>query len=146
MTRLNSYRELEHLHEQLKKQRESITIRVMICGDTSCLASKSQAVIDAVEKELSNQGLNENVRLYVTGCLGFCAQGPVMIIEPGDLFYCHVSASDAFEIVSETLVKGKVIERLLYTDPDTGEKKQTVSEIPFYKAQDRPILILFQKG
>ncbi len=140
MTRLNSFRELEHLRERLKEQRKNITSTVMICGGTGCQASQSRAVIDAVRKELSKQGLNMSVRLCVTGCHGFCEQGPVMIIEPSKMFYCHVSPDDAFEIVSQTLVKGEVIERLLYTDPATDERVQTYPEIPFYRAQDRQIL------
>ncbi len=140
MTRLNSFRELEHLRERLREQRKNITSTVMICGGTGCQASRSRAVIDAVRKELSKQGLDMSVRLCVTGCHGFCEQGPVMIIEPSKMFYCHVSPDDAFEIVSQTLVKGEVIERLLYTDPATGERVQTYPEIPFYRAQDRQIL------
>ena len=140
MPRLNSYRELEHLREQLREQRQNITTAVMVCGGTGCQASQSQAVIDAVRDELSRQGLEHSVRLCVTGCHGFCEQGPVMVIEPGNVFYCHVSPEDAFEIVSQTLTKGEVIERLLYTDPVSGKRFQTESEIPFYQAQDRQIL------
>jgi NADH-quinone oxidoreductase subunit F len=80
------------------------------------------------------------VRLCVTGCHGFCEQGPIIVIEPGNVFYCHVSPEDAFEIVSQTLVKGEIIERLLYTDPVSGEKVQTESEVPFYRAQDQQLL------
>jgi NADH-quinone oxidoreductase subunit F len=140
MPRLNSYRELEHLREQLRGQRQSITTTVMICGGTGCQASRSQAVIDAVGGELSSQGLGQSVRLCVTGCHGFCEQGPVMIIEPGNIFYCHVAPEDAFEIVYQTVVKGEVIERLLYTDPISGKRVKTEAEIPFYRAQDRQIL------
>jgi NADH-quinone oxidoreductase subunit F len=80
------------------------------------------------------------VRLCVTGCHGFCEQGPVIIIEPGNIFYCRVLPEDAFEIVSQTLVQGEIIERLLYTDPVSGNRIQTESEIPFYQAQDRQLL------
>jgi len=140
MSRLNSFRELEHLREWLREQRQSITTTVMVCGGTGCRASRSQAVIDAVRDELSRQGLDTSVRLCVTGCHGFCEQGPVIIVEPGNIFYCHVSPEDAFEIVYQTVMKGEVIERLLYTDPVSGEKFQTESEIPFYRAQDRLLL------
>jgi len=140
MSRLNSFRELEHLREWLREQRQSITTTVMVCGGTGCRASRSQAVIDAVRDELSKQGLDTSVRLCVTGCHGFCEQGPVIIIEPGNIFYCHVLPEDAFEIVYQTVMKGEVIERLLYTDPVSGEKFQTESEIPFYRAQDRLLL------
>jgi NADH:ubiquinone oxidoreductase subunit F (NADH-binding)/(2Fe-2S) ferredoxin len=140
VSRLNSYRELEHLREQLREQRRNITTTVMVCGGTGCKASRSQAVIDAVRGELSRQGLDTKVRLCVTGCHGFCEQGPVIIIEPSSIFYCHVSPEDAFEIVYQTVVKGEVVERLLYTDPVSGKTARTMSEIPFYRTQDRQIL------
>ena len=140
MPRLNSSRELEHLRERLEEQRRNITTTLMVCGGPGCQVSGSGAVIDAVRDELSRQGLGLSVRLCVTGCHGFCEQGPVIVIEPGNVFYCHVSPEDAFEIVSQTVVKGEVIERLLYTDPVSGERVQTESEVPFYKAQDQQLL------
>jgi NADH:ubiquinone oxidoreductase subunit F (NADH-binding)/(2Fe-2S) ferredoxin/Pyruvate/2-oxoacid:ferredoxin oxidoreductase delta subunit len=140
MLRLNSYRELEHLREQLREKRKCITTTVMVCGGTGCKASRSEEVIEAISKELSRQGLDTSVRLCVTGCHGFCEQGPVMIIEPHNIFYCHVSPDDAFEIVYQTVANEKVIERLLYTDPVSGKTYRTMAEIPFYQAQDRQIL------
>ncbi len=140
MPRLNSIRELEHLRERRREQRQDITTTVMVCGGTGCQASRSQAVIDAVRDELARQRLDRSVRLCVTGCHGFCEQGPVIIIEPGNVFYCHVSSEDAFEIVYQTVMKGEIIERLLYTNPVSGERVQTEAEIPFYRAQDRQIL------
>jgi NADH:ubiquinone oxidoreductase subunit F (NADH-binding)/(2Fe-2S) ferredoxin/NAD-dependent dihydropyrimidine dehydrogenase PreA subunit len=140
MSRLNSFRELEHLRQQLREQRQNITTTVMVCGGTGCQASRSRAVIDAVSDELSRQELDMRVRLCVTGCHGFCEQGPVMIIEPGNVFYCHVSPEDAFEVVYQTVMKGEIIERLLYTDPVSGKTVRIMSEIPFYRAQDRQIL------
>ena len=140
MSRLNSFRELEHLRERLREERQNITTTVMVCGGTGCQASRSRAVIEAVRNELSQQGLDSKVRLCVTGCHGFCEQGPVMVIEPGNIFYCHVSPDDAFEIVSQTVVRGEVIERLLYTTRFPERRVRTESEIPFYRAQDRQIL------
>jgi NADH:ubiquinone oxidoreductase subunit F (NADH-binding)/(2Fe-2S) ferredoxin/Pyruvate/2-oxoacid:ferredoxin oxidoreductase delta subunit len=140
MPRLNSYRELEHLRQRLREQRQNIATTVMVCGGTGCRTSNSQAVIDAIRDELSSQGLDDSVRLCVTGCHGFCEQGPVVIIEPGNIFYCHVTPEDAFEIVYQTLMRSEVIERLLYQDPVSGERFKTEAEIPFYKAQDRRIL------
>jgi NADH:ubiquinone oxidoreductase subunit F (NADH-binding)/(2Fe-2S) ferredoxin len=140
MPRLNSARELEHLRERFRQQRQDISTTVMVCGGTGCQASNSRAVVDAVRAELSRQGLEQKVRLCVTGCHGFCEQGPVMVIEPGNTFYCRVSPEDAFEIVYHTVMNGELIERLLYTDPVSGEKCRTEAEIPFYKAQDRQIL------
>jgi len=140
MSRLNSFRELEHLREGLRERLEKYTTTVMLCGGPGCHAARSQAVIDAIRKELSAQRLTSEVRLLVTGCHGFCEEGPLMVIEPGNLFYHRISPDDAFEIVSQTLVKGKVIERLLYTDPISCKKIQTEAEIPFYRLQDRELL------
>jgi NADH:ubiquinone oxidoreductase subunit F (NADH-binding)/(2Fe-2S) ferredoxin/NAD-dependent dihydropyrimidine dehydrogenase PreA subunit len=140
MTRLNSVRELEHLRDNLREKRKKTAATIMICGGTGCQASRSQAVIDAVRNELSGQGLGASVCLCVTGCHGFCEQGPIMVIEPGNIFYCRVSPQDAFEIVSQTVAKGQIIDRLLYTDPVSGKTVKTEADVPFYRAQDRQIL------
>jgi NADH-quinone oxidoreductase subunit F len=97
-------------------------------------------VIDAVKKELKKQKVGRKVTVRVTGCHGFCEQGPMMVLEPGNIFYCHLQPEDASDIVTKTLLKGEVIERLLYTDPVTSEKIQTEAEIPFYRAQDRQLM------
>jgi NADH-quinone oxidoreductase subunit F len=140
MARLNSFRELEHSRERFREQRKVFTRTIMICGGTGCQASKSPVVIEAVRKELAGHKLENSVRLCTTGCHGFCEQGPVMIIEPGNTLYCHVAPEDAFEIISQTAMKGELVERLLYADPVTGKKFKTVAEVPFYKSQDRQIL------
>jgi len=140
MPRLNSYRELEHLRGQLRDERQDIATTVMVCGGTGCRASSSHAVTEAVRDELCRQGLDRSVRLCVTGCHGFCEQGPVMVIEPGNVLYCHVSPEDVFEIVSQTVMKGELVEHLLYVDPESGERIRTEAEIPFYRAQERRIL------
>ncbi len=140
MPRLNSVRELDHLHLNLQDKQDTYVKTIMVCGGTGCRASNSQAVIDALQKELAGHKMENPVRLCVTGCHGFCEQGPVMIIEPGNVFYCHVTPEDAYEIVSRTIVRDEVIDRLLYVDETTGRKYRTVDEIPFYQAQDRRIL------
>ena len=140
MPRLNSPRELQYLREQIREQRKSITTTLMVCGGTGCQANNSRGVIEALREELSRQRLDETVRLCVTGCHGFCEQGPVMVIEPSNVFYCHVTPEDAFEIVYQTVMNGEVIEHLLYTDPVSGRKIRTEAEIPFYRAQDRQVL------
>jgi NADH:ubiquinone oxidoreductase subunit F (NADH-binding)/(2Fe-2S) ferredoxin len=140
MSRLNSYRELEHLRESLKEQSKQYKTTVMICGGPGCHASGSQAVIESIRNELNAHDLVSEVRLLVTGCHGFCEAGPLMVIEPGNLLYCHVSPDDAFEIVTRTLLKGEIIDRLLYEDPVSGKKIEKEADIPFYQGQDRELL------
>jgi NADH-quinone oxidoreductase subunit F len=97
-------------------------------------------VLACLSKELARDGIGVKIKLRTTGCHGFCEQGPLMVIEPENLFYCKIKPEDVAEIVSETLGKGRVIERLLYRDPATGNIVHKESNIPFYKAQDRAIL------
>jgi len=113
---------------------------ISICGGTGCRASGAQDVIDALRKGLEKRELEKSIRIRVTGCHGFCEQGPLMIIEPGNLFYCGLKPEDTAEIIDKTILRGEVLERLLYIDPVTSKKAQTGSEIPFYRAQDRQLL------
>jgi NADH:ubiquinone oxidoreductase subunit F (NADH-binding)/(2Fe-2S) ferredoxin len=140
MLQLSTKADLGSLGKELLHNRRKINKTLVLCGGTGCKASRSQEVIDAVKKELLMQGMDSIVQLRITGCHGFCEQGPIAVLEPGNIFYCHITSDDAHEIVSKTLREGEVIERLLYTDPVSGKKIRTESEIPFYIAQDRQLL------
>ena len=140
MPRINTIVALETLRKALQNDRKSFKTSLTLCGGTGCQASRAQDLISAVKNELIKQGLEKSVLVRATGCHGFCEQGPIAVIEPGNIFYCHVLPDDAHEIITETVCKGKVLERLLYTDPVSGERIQTESEIPFYQAQDRQLL------
>jgi NADH:ubiquinone oxidoreductase subunit F (NADH-binding)/(2Fe-2S) ferredoxin/Pyruvate/2-oxoacid:ferredoxin oxidoreductase delta subunit len=140
MPRLNTKEDLETMGKQFLLGRENINKTLIVCGGTGCTASRSRDVIDALNKELVTQEMDFEVHLRITGCHGFCEQGPIAVIEPGNIFYCHITPEDARDIVTKTLKNGEVIERLLYTDPVSGEKVRKESEIPFYKAQDRQLL------
>jgi len=138
--KLSSVAELTALRKELIARCQTETATVTLCGGTGCQASGCRAVVDAVEAELARQEVADTVQVRVTGCHGFCEQGPLMVIEPGNVFYCHVQPDDAAEIVAETIVRGRVIDRLLYQDPVSGEKVRTEREIPFYAAQDQVLL------
>jgi len=139
-SRLKTIKDLAPLRNSLIKEREKLRATIVICGGTGCQASRSLAVIDEVKKQLAKHKLKKSVNVRTTGCHGFCEQGPVMVIEPDEIFYCHVSPDDAAEIVTKTIRDGEIIERLLYTDPVSGKTIKTESEIPFYLAQDRYLL------
>jgi NADH-quinone oxidoreductase subunit F len=110
---------------------------VLICGGTGCTASGSLAVREAMAEELKRRELANEVRLVETGCRGFCAMGPVMIIYPEGIFYCQVSVADVPIIVEETLVKGRVVQRLTYKEPLTHKAVPFYKDIPFYGKQFR---------
>ena len=140
MPKLSTASQLTALRDELTKLRQTSRKSVTMCGGTGCQASGCRAVVEAVAAELAAQGLTDSVKLRVTGCHGFCEQGPLMVIEPGNVFYCHVGPDDANEIVAQTIDRGDLIERLLYTDPVSGEKARTESQIPFYAAQDQVLI------
>jgi NADH-quinone oxidoreductase subunit F len=140
MPKIKSIKELQTARKKILKDRKKIISTLTVCGGTGCQASRSRAVIDAFRKELSGQGLEEKVYLRATGCHGFCEQGPIAVIEPGNIFYCHVLPEDANDIITKTVLKNKIIKRLLYVDPVSGKTIRTESKIPFYRAQDRQLL------
>ena len=131
----------------LDKQRDEILagqdpsrISIKVCGGTGCLALSSDEVAAAFEQELKAQGVEGSVEMKTTGCPGFCEQGPLVVIHPERIFYTRVQPKDVADIVSKTVIKGEIIDRLLYKDPLTGEKIVYETEVPFYKQQKRILL------
>ena len=112
---------------------------VLICGGTGCSASNSNEIRAHLEKEIANVGLDSEVKVVQTGCFGLCALGPIMIVYPEGTFYSRVTTDDVPEIVSEHLLKGRVVRRLVYDETlqeGTNEVK-SLSETSFYKKQKR---------
>jgi len=132
--------DLAQLRETLVSARDPEKTCITICAGTGCLAGGCKPVIEAFRAEIERQGLADEVDIRTTGCHGFCERGPLVVIHPQGLFYERVKAEDVPEIISETVVQGNIIDRLLYTDPQTGEKIAYERDIPFYKLQTRVIL------
>jgi NADH-quinone oxidoreductase subunit F len=130
--------DLESLSEFLLQKRDPGKILIRICN-TGCRARKSAKVIEAFENEVREQGLQDKVEIKKTGCHGFCEMGPIVVIEPENIFYCRVKPEDAVDIVSETILNGNVVERLLWKNPDTEEFVKCEKDIPFYKKQKKNI-------
>jgi len=136
MSRINSFAELEKLRQEIKGKRDSNKPCITLCSGTACHASASESVNEALERELDRQGLKGEIGLRRTGCHGFCEKGPLVVVYPEETCYINVQPEDAAEIVQGVKEK-KIIERLLYSNPVTGEKIVHESEIPFYKNQQR---------
>lgn len=113
---------------------------VLVCGGTGCTSSGSQRIRDRLEKEIAANGLSEEVGVVKTGCFGLCALGPVMIVYPEGTFYSMVQEDDIPEIVSEHLLKGRVVTRLLYDETTKTDKIIPLNETNFYKKQHRVAL------
>ena len=114
--------------------------QILICAGTGCISSGTLDVNDALQEELKKHGLQDKVRIILSGCHGFCEKGPIFIVYPEDIFYCGVTAEDMPELVEEHLVKGNKVERLLYQDPVSEEFLTSYVDIPFYKHQKRVVL------
>jgi NADH-quinone oxidoreductase subunit F len=140
MERLNSPADLENLRKKILSKNDPKKPAVTLCISTGCEALGAKDVLKAFKEEFKKQGLEGKVNIKETGCLGFCEKGPRVVVYPEDIAYFKVQASDVPEIVSKTLLNKEVIERLLYADPNTGTTARHLSDVPFYKYQQRILM------
>ena len=137
MRKINSPADLEGLRKDILSKRNPNKPCITLCSGTACRASGSEKVAAAIVQEIEKQGLKGEVDFRRTGCHGFCEKGPIAVIYPEEICYLQVMPEDISEITSRTLKEKKVVDRLLYVDPNTSEKATHESDIPFYKNQER---------
>ncbi len=139
--KLNTRTDLNALRNRLQTAYDPNKTRVRVCM-TGCRASGADAVSAALAKEIARLPAAErkNIEVVETGCHGFCAQAPVIEIDPVSIFYGQVKPADVPEIVQKTILNKKPINRLAYKDPATGQPITQAAEVPFYKAQERSVL------
>ncbi len=113
---------------------------ILLCGGTGCHASGSIAVRKALLEELDKRKLSDEIRLVETGCNGFCAMGPILVVYPEGIIYMLVQPGDVPELVEEHFIKGRPLERLFYKEPTTEEVIPTMQEIPFFALQELRVL------
>ena len=104
---------------------------VVLCGGTGCLSSNSAEIRQRFERLVEEKGLSDRVTVNQVGCFGYCSQGPFVKIYPEDTLYRMVQLEDVDEIVESDLLGGRIVERLLYVDPATGQKVAKQDEINF---------------
>ncbi len=152
MAIIKSFEELRSLNEKLKP---TLDLRIhnenandakgglkeiLVCGGTGCHSSESDKIIENLKKHAKEAGIADKVTVHLAGCFGFCAKGPIVKIHPDNVFYVHVSIDDAKEIIEEHILKGNVIERLLFEEPSIQQKVQKHDDMSFYKKQLRVAL------
>jgi NADH-quinone oxidoreductase subunit F len=115
-------------------------IQIRLCRGSSCAASGASTIADALERCIKDNRLEKKVKLITTGCHGLCEMGPIVIVNPGDTLYARVKIEDIEDIVQQHILKGEIIERLVYHDPITGQAIPSYSEIKFYFEQERRVL------
>ena len=113
---------------------------VLVCGGTGCTSSGSTRIIEALEREIADKGLTEEIKVIKTGCFGLCALGPIMIVYPEGAFYSMVKPEDIPEIVEEHLLKGRIVSRLLYQETVHEDTIKSLNHTKFYEKQKRVAL------
>jgi NADH-quinone oxidoreductase subunit F len=141
MARLQDLKSLMGYRERIRHRTDPSRPCLRICM-TGCRAYGAVEIRDAILEQIRARRLEGEVELRETGCHGFCAKAPVMAVDPHGWVYQEVRPEDASEIVTETLLGGRVVNRLLYGDPKTGERFLTMDQIPFYRRQQRRVLDL----
>lgn len=139
MALINSPAELETFRSGILSKRKENKPCITICSGSACRASGSEEVAAGIVAELERRGLSDRIDVRKTGCHGFCERGPIAVIHPSEVCYLQIKTGDVEEIVTSAEGPEKIIERLLYTNPENGEKIVHENEIPFYKNQERLI-------
>ena len=110
---------------------------VLVCGGTGCSSSGSAELIKRFEEQIAKNGLDREVKVVRTGCFGLCEAGPVVIVYPEGTFYSRIRPDDVDEIVSEHLLKGRIVQHLVYKEKADEEQHVTLDNIDFYRPQMR---------
>ncbi len=112
-------------------------MHILVCGGTGCKSADSAKIVDSLNAELESHGIESEAKVILTGCFGFCEQGPIVKVIPDNTFYTQVKPSDAKEIIEEHIIKGRKVTRLLYTNPENKEHVSDSKHMGFYKKQIR---------
>ncbi|HDJ22866.1 MAG TPA: NADH-quinone oxidoreductase subunit NuoF [Candidatus Aminicenantes bacterium] len=130
---------IEKLKEKVINSRDKTKTWVTVCGGTGCHAYGCMKVVEAFQEEIKKKNLVDTVGVRTTGCHGFCERGPLVVIQPEGIFYQRVGVDDVPAIVEETVVNKKIVEKLLYRDPQTKQAIIHEQDVPFYSKQKRII-------
>jgi NADH-quinone oxidoreductase subunit F len=146
MKKLKSVKELLELAQELEEKSAKVKKRIIICGGTGCRSNGSLELFHIFQESLKKHKLHKEVELKMSGCHGFCQMGPVVVVEPEEIFYQQVglenASRDVEDIIRKTLQAGKYVDRLLYRNPRTDERVPIYHDIPFYANQHRIALRL----
>jgi len=139
MTKLQSVAELEKFRAEILFRRDPAKPCIAVCAGAACDGMDSAAVAAAFLAEVARQTLGDKLEVRTTGCHGYCEKGPNVVVTPGEICYFEVQPTDVAEVIAATL-KGEVVDRLVYKDPNTGAKAVHMNEVPFYKHQMRLLM------
>lgn len=134
MLRITSENDLNKIITDVENSR-TYRKEVIVCGGTGCMSSGNDKILENLQNKVKELGLENEIRIVKTGCVGFCEKGPIVKIMPDNTFYAEVKPDDVDEIVAKDLIANETVKKLLYKDPDTKEVIQNSDHLNFYKKQ-----------
>lgn len=134
MLRITSENDLNKIITDVEKNR-TYRKEVIVCGGTGCMSSGNDKILENLQNKVKELGLESEIRIVKTGCVGFCEKGPIVKIMPDNTFYAEVTPDDVDEIVAKDLITNETVKKLLYKNPITKETIQNSDQINFYKKQ-----------
>ncbi|QIB26978.1 NADH-ubiquinone oxidoreductase-F iron-sulfur binding region domain-containing protein [Caloranaerobacter azorensis] len=123
--------------KEYKIENEIKKYHILVCAGTGCTSSKSNIVRQKLEKEIEKRNLQDRVKVFKTGCFGFCKLGPIIVVHPDRTFYIKVDQNDVDDILDKHIMNGQVVEKLLYKSPSNNKIQETIDEIDFFNHQIR---------
>ncbi len=137
MKRLSSIEDLERLRQKIIDKRERVKKRIRVCDGPGCHSGGGAKLIEQFQQLLRERKLDDRFEAVATGCHGFCARGPIVVVEPENIFYQRVRVEHVAQIVDKSVIGNEWVEELLYEDPDTGKPIVYERDLPFYANQER---------
>ncbi|ACV64534.1 Respiratory-chain NADH dehydrogenase domain 51 kDa subunit [Desulfofarcimen acetoxidans DSM 771] len=113
---------------------------LLVCAGTACTSSASQEIIKELDRQIKEHKLTGKAKVFKTGCFGFCQQGPIVVVQPDNIFYCRVKKENVKDLVEKHIIGGRVLEELLFKEPDSGELQRRMEDIRFFHNQQRVVL------
>jgi NADH:ubiquinone oxidoreductase subunit F (NADH-binding)/(2Fe-2S) ferredoxin len=141
LARFETPADIRSFTQVLQSEDRSAYKSIMVCIGTGCAAKGSRRIYELFCEAARQSDQEVRIEAKCVGCHGFCERGPIVVVEPGGIFYQQVEEPDVAEIFRETVLGEKIVQRLLYEDPVTGKKAKEADEIPFYKVQKRIVLV-----
>ena len=133
--RIKSPADLEELRDSFHKRTGGFRHTIYICGGAGCISSHSEDVVQALKKAMALRGLSQEIRMVSTGCIGLCAEGPCMIVDPDGVFYGQLTPEKVRMIVDRHLIGGKIVRECCYFDKATDEYIPYTKDLPFFNKQ-----------
>ena len=137
MKKIENASQLDAYRNQCAAERDPDRAMIAVCTGTGCQAHGCDKVVDLLRSELKSAGFGGKVEVKTTGCHGYCEKGPLAVVRPEGILYQRVKEKNIADIVSKTIAKGEVLDKLLFFDPATKKRVKLEKDVPFYKLQER---------